>query len=205
MKVEQAFVGAVVADSLPFSLGGTANQASAMQADGIDCFVGYLGAMNPARLKYILDAGLAYMPVTFGGEYEDGPLDEIAQLKALGIPGGVSVWLDVEGLKAFKSDPIVLGKKIDGWCDAIAAAGWMPCGYFGNPQPFTSRELHVRKVVRYWKGQGRCVDRTNALAEPTNGWVMTQMFPSVTRGGVLVDANMVGQDYRGRVPTWCLA
>lgn len=204
MRTEQAFVGAVVADSLPFSIGGTAIQAQRLQSEGIDCFVGYLGAMNPTRLKYILDAGLAYMPVTFGGEYEDGPLDEIAQLKSLGIPSGTSVWLDMEGLKAFKTDPVVLAGMINAWADAVTKAGWMACLYVGVPQPFTSDELWKLKVVRYWKGQGSVRDRKNALAEPVGcGWTMTQMFPSVTRGGVLVDCNMVGQDFKKRTPTWC--
>lgn len=173
-----------------------------MRADGVDCFIGYLGAMSAARLSYILDAGMAFMPVTFGGEYEDGPLDEVAQLRALGIPSGVSTWLDVEGLKAFKTDPAKLAKSINDWCVPIVQGGWMPCGYFGNPQPFTSAQLHALQVVRYWKGQGRCVDKTNALAEPINGWVLDQKWPSVYRGGVLVDMNMVGQDYRGRLPKW---
>jgi len=201
MIVNQVHVGARGADSLPFSMGGTAEQARALKAAGYDFLVGYLGSMNPARLKYVLDAGLGFMPVTFAGEYEDGANDEIAQLRALGVPAGVSVWLDLEGMRAWKSDPKQLIAKIDAWADAVAAGGWMPCLYVGAPQPLTSAELHKLHVVRYWRGQGRCVDRTGALAEPTNGWCMTQMFPSVTRGGVLIDANIVGQDYRGRVPS----
>ena len=204
MRTEQAFVGAVVADSLPFSTGGSERQASGMQAEGVDCFVGYLGAMNQKRLAMILGAGMAFMPVTFGGEYEDGPLDEIAQLKALGIPPGASVWLDMEGLKAFKTNPAKLIGMIDAWAAAILAAGWMPCLYVGVPQPLTSDELWKLKVQRYWKGQGSVRDRNNALAEPSGcGWCMTQMFPSVTRGSVLIDANMVGQDFRKRTPAWC--
>lgn len=203
MKTELAAVGARGVDSLPFSEGGSLAQARALRAAGVDFFVGYLGAITPARLVAILAAGLAFMPVTFGGEYEDGPLDEIAQLKTLGIPTGTTVWLDMEGLKAFHSDPPTLIATINAWADGIAAAGWMPGLYVGAPQPLTSAELHALHVVRYWKGQGRCVDRSNALAEPTNGWCMTQMWPSVSwAGGILVDANIVGQDYRSRVPVW---
>jgi hypothetical protein len=177
-------------------------QAQGLRDSGYDFFVGYLGAMNPARLAMVLAAGMAFMPVTFGGEYEDGADDEVAQLKSLGIPAGVSVWLDLEGMKAFKDDPIRLIAKINAWADKIAAGGWMPCLYVGAPQPLTSAELHSLHVVRYWKGQGRCVDRTGHLAEPTNGWCMTQMWPSITVEGVLIDANMIGQDYRTRAPAW---
>lgn len=205
MKIQNATVGARGADSLPFSGGGTAAQAQGLKAAGYEFFVGYLGAMNAARLGFILDAGLAFMPVTFGGEYEDGADDEVAQLKALGIPAGCSVWLDMEGLKAFKTDPPKLTAMMNAWADRIAAAGWMPCLYVGCPQPLTSAELHGLHVVRYWKGQGRCVDRSNALAEPTSGWCCTQMFPSVSVAGFMIDANCIGQDYRARVPAWVVA
>lgn len=203
MKTEQARVGAIGFDSLPFSMGGTPANAKAWKARGADFFVGYLGQMNKARLDAVLDAGLAFMPVTLAGEYNDGADDEIAQLRALGLPAGCSVWLDVEGQKAFNTPPAELIAKINAWAEKIAAAGYMPCLYVGVPQPLTSDELWNLKVQRYWRGQGSVRDRTNALAEPTKcGWCMTQMYPSITVGGVLVDANIVGQDYRGRVPAW---
>lgn len=203
MKTEQARVGAIGFDSLPFSMGGTAANAKAWKVRGADFFVGYLGKMNKARLDAVLDAGLAFMPVTLAGEYNDGADDEIAQLRALCLPAGCSVWLDVEGQKAFATPPAELIAKIDTWATAIQAAGYMPCLYVGVPQPLTSDELWNLKVQRYWRGQGSVRDRTNALAEPTKcGWCMTQMYPSITVGGVLVDANIIGQDYKGRVPAW---
>ncbi len=207
MRIVSADVGSRGADSLPYSQGGTPAQAAGLRAAGFDWFAGYLGAMNTPRLEAILQAGLAYSPVTFGGEYEDGADDEITQLRALGIPmrfapdSGVTVWLDMEGLKAFKSDPIALAAKIDAWATKIQDAGYMPGLYVGVPQPFTSAELWTLKVRRYWKGMGSLRDRTNALAEPTScGWCCTQVYPSVVRGGVLIDANIVGQDFKGRVP-----
>src|SRR5688572_23711541 len=98
MKIVQAHVGARGVDSLPFSNTGTQDQANALRATGIDFVVGYLGAMNAARLSYVLNAGMGFMPVTFAGEYKDGAVDELNQLKALGIPAGATVWLDVEGV-----------------------------------------------------------------------------------------------------------
>lgn len=211
MKVEKANVGALVVDSLPFSLGGLPDQAKALRALGVRCLVGYLGAMNCARLQSVLHAGMAFMPVTFAGEYNDGANDEIAQLKALGIPPGASVWLDLEGMTAFKSDPVALAAKINAWADAIKAAGYMPCLYVGVPQPFTSSELYALRVVRYWHGQGSVRDRHGNLAEPfrswsqCRGWNMIQAAPSVTWAGVLVDANLVLGDYKGDVPSWVVA
>jgi len=208
MRTESAFVGAVVVDSLPFSQSGTAAQALALRQAGAHALAGYLGAMNPARLSFILAAGMAYVPVTFAGEYEDGPNDEIGQLKALGIPSGTSVFLDLEGMKAFKTDPAALIAKINAWADGVSAAGFVPSLYVGVPQPLTSEELWKLRVRGYWRGQGSIRDRSNALAEPGGcGWMMTQMFPSRNLGTppTWVDCNMIGADYKGRTPAWVVA
>lgn len=203
MRVAPAPVGAHVVDSLPFSQAGTLEQAKALRASGVDALVGYLGVINATRVGHLHAAGLAFMPVTLAGEYEDGPADEIGQLRALGIPPGASVWLDLEGMKAFKSNPAELIAKSNAWADPIAAASYMPCLYVGVPQPLTSDELYALRVKRYWRGQGSVRDRFNALAEPTRcGWCMTQMFPSYHRGGAWVDSNMIGQDYQARTPAW---
>ncbi len=198
-----AEIGAHVVDSLPFSQGGTPTQAAALRADGVRCVVGYLGVINPARLALLLAAGLAFMPVTLAARY-DGPA-AVAQCQALGLPPGVTVWLDLEGQSAFKTEPTELIARINAWADAIRAAGFMAGLYVGVPQPLTSAELWSLHVERYWHGQGSVRDRHDALAEPACGWCMTQMFPQHVRDGVLVDDDMIGQDYRGRVPSWAIA
>ncbi len=205
MIAKPAAIGASVVDSLPFSQAGTAAQAKALKASGVDAVAGYIGLFTKERLAAVLASGMAFLPVTLAGEYDDGAGDEIVQLKALSIPSGTTVFLDLEGLAAFKSDPVVLAGKINVWAQAILAAGYIPGLYVGVPQPFTSAELWALKVQRYWRGQGSIRDRNDALAEPTGGWCMTQVYPSYTRGGVWVDSNMVGQDYRMRVPTWVVA
>lgn len=203
MRTEKAFVGAVCLDSLPFSQSGTAAQAKAMRAAGADAIYGYLGVISPERVQFALAAGLAFMPVSLAGRF-DGPTT-VQQLKALNIPPGVTTCFDVEGLDAFHADPIAYAAKLNAGYDAVNAGGWTSGAYFGSPQPFTSAEMYALHCQHYWRGQGRIVDRHNALAEPTCGWQVYQMFPSVTRGGVLVDIDVVGQDYRGRVPNWMVA
>jgi hypothetical protein len=203
MKVVNVEVGSVVVDSLPFSQAGTPAQALGLLDRKVRCLVGYLGAINKDRIKFLHDCGIGYMPVTFAGEYKDGPADELAQLKALCIPEGTTVWLDLEGKVAWDTEPTSLIKMLEAWSKPIVAAGYIAGLYCGVPQPLTSSELwKLSGFTRYWKGQGRQVDRNGRLAEPEGcGWCMYQMFPSITMGGLLVDANMVGQDYRGRVPT----
>lgn len=201
--IKTAKTGSVVIDSLQFSQAGTQAQATALKASGVDAVAVYLGAVNAARVGFLLNVGLGVVPVTFGGEYADGSSDELAQLKALGLPLGIHVFLDVEGLKTFHTDPVALRNLIGAWAKPLKDAGWIPALYAGVPQPLTSDELWKLPVELYWKGQGRQVDRNNALAEPTGcGWAMTQMFPSVQRGGLLVDANMTGNDYKGRTVIW---
>jgi hypothetical protein len=192
-----ARIGARGTDSLS-AIG--AAQAIAIKQAGFDFCVRYLGSATAGEVQAILDAGLGFMPVTFA-EHFDGP-GAVLACKKLGIPSGVTVWLDVEGKEAWAADPAGLGAKIDAWAAAMVAAGYMPGLYVGAPQPFTSAELYVRGVTRYWHGQGRCVDRTGELAEPKCGWCMTQMWPSTEVGGVPVDVNIVGEDYFSRLPAW---
>lgn len=218
LVAKPAPVGALVVDSYPYSIGGKPEQVQALRELGVRCLVGYLGSMNVKRLDAVFDAGLAFMPVTKAGEYLDGAADEIAQLKALGIPAGASVWLDLEGRRASLVDiknPYEKEKAakaeaelINKWADDIRKAGYLPCLYVGVPQPFTSAELYSLRVYRYWHGQGSVRDRFGALAEPfrnygaCRGWNMVQAAPSVTWGGVLVDANLVLGDYKGETPVW---
>ncbi len=211
MKTQQASVGARGVDSLPFSQGGTAEQARALKCSGVDFFIGYLGAMTPARLALVLSAGLAFMPVTFASAYSNGAADEIAQLRALGIPAGTSVWLDLEGLAAWHAHPATVMAQLKSWADAINAAGWMACLYVGAPQPLTGPELYSLPFVRYWLGIGRCVDRNGDDAYPACGWCMRQDWHGQKSGmmwrdtGVFVDTNSVQCDHKGRLPAWVVA
>ena len=209
MRVENAFVGARGVDSLPFSQGGTEEQARALVARGVDFFVGYLGAINATRLGYVLDAGMAFMPVTFAGEVFDGADDELAQLTALGIPEGCTVWLDVEGAKTLTTPIAQLTQQIDDWAAKIANAGYIPGMYVAPPQPFSGPELAKLNVTRYWNSAGRVQDRNGKIwDEPEGiGFCMRQGYPQgfFRDTGVFVDPNIIWEDRRGRLPTWVVA
>lgn len=216
-------VGSRLVDSYPFSIGGTFAQARALAASGIDGFVGYLGSLNADRLRYVLEAGLGFMPVTKAGEFYDGPSDEVAQLKALAIPVGVTVWLDVEGEKVWehgRRSPAEVIALLATWANAIKAEGWVPGLYVGAPQPLTGPELYALPFTRYWLGIGRCIDRFGKDAYPAPelgkpggavGWCMRQDWHNKGMGmvwrdtGVFVDTNAVQCDHRGRVPTWLVS
>jgi len=204
MKTEKAFVGSRGIDSLPFSQNGTNAQASALKESGIDFFIGYLGVINTGRLQILLDNDIAFMPVTLAAKY-DGTVT-VAQCKVLGLPLGTTVWLDLEGQAAFNTPVTELISKINVWANAVKFGGYEPGIYVGSPQPLTSEELYALHVVRYWNALSRESDRNNKLAEPSCGWCMWQMNPSVVwkDTGVFVDVNMIGQDFKDRVPTWVI-
>ncbi len=206
MKSVNANVGARVCDSLPFSQSGTTAQAVALRAASVDAVAGYLGVINNVRLSYILAAGMAYVPVALAGEYNDGAADELAQLKLLGVPAGVTVWADMEGLVASQTPHAVILDRLNAWSFDITKAGYLAGLYVGVPQPLTSSELYqMPNFKRYWRGQGSIRDRAAHLAEPDCGWCMTQAYPSVAIGGCLVDFNQASEDYRGRLPTWAVS
>lgn len=210
MNVEKAFVGARLVDSEPFSRAGTAAQAKRLAETGIDGLIGYLGTINVARLRHLFDAGLAFMPVTYAGEYFDGPADELQHLKTLGIPAGATVWLDLEGKKSYNWPPHDLIAKIDTWAKALQSAGFIAGLYIGSPQPLTGDELARLAVTRYWCAPSRVLDRNGKSWDepPGLGFCLRQMWPQrnwpndTDPNRVWVDCNMVGEDRRGRLPTW---
>lgn len=191
-------VGARGVDSLPFSQGGTAAQAHALKAAGVDFVALYLGVASKAVNDACLAAGLSTFGVTIANRF-DGKA-AVAQMKALGMPVGTTAFLDVEGTSAYNTPAGDLIAKINSWANDVAAAGYIPGIYLGSPQPLTSEELTNLRVVRYWRAPARVVDRHGALAEPSPGWCMYQVWPSVTHAGVFVDFDFVSQDFKGRVP-----
>jgi hypothetical protein len=192
-------VGARIIDSWPLSHGGTPAQVAGLKKAGVDGVALYLGVASKVLVDACLAAGLLVMGVTLAARY-DGKA-AVRQAKAWGLPAGVTLFLDLEGKAAHETPPGEMIAKINTWANDVAAAGYVPGLYVGVPQPLTSSEIYQLRVYRYWQGQGSTRDRNNALAEPSCGWCMTQMWPSQTAAGVLLDWNMVGQDYKTRVPT----
>lgn len=190
-----ANVGARGTDSV--TLISTAAQAQSLKAAGVDFCLQYLGSVTSAIIDVILAAGLAFMPVTYADKF-DGPTT-VNELKALNLPAGCTVWLDVESVTM---DPTALKTAINNWATAVQAAGFVAGIYVGSGCPLTSAELYQLKVTRYWKAASRILDRNGQLAEPGCGWCMFQGYPSETVGTVWSDYDFVWQDYRGRLPSW---
>lgn len=216
MQVVKAFPGARGFDSLGFSQVGKADQANEMAKD-FEFYVGYLGAMNAARLGYILDAGMGFMPVTFGGGYKK-PAVSLIQMNALSMPAGVTVWADMEGLDVWNTPWAQVASEVEAWAAAMNGAGYEAGLYVGAPQPGTGKQLYSLKgITKYWLGQGRCIGKDGLDAYPDCGWCMRQDWhnnPNAAQGvkggmlwkqtGVLIDTNSIQADHKGRLPNWVI-
>jgi hypothetical protein len=194
MRAVTAAVGSRGIDAL--TLVNTPAVAAGLKKSGVD-FVGqYLGRVTPASVACLLEAGLAFTPITYADIFD--PNDGLEVLKLLGAPSGCTVWLDVESVTTLTVAE--LQQKINAWASALAGAGYQPGVYVGCLSLLTSAELYALKVVRYWKSQSCVRARFNNLVEPTCGWCMYQLYPSVSWAGVWSDVNFVQQDHKGRLP-----
>jgi hypothetical protein len=163
----------------------------------------YLANLTRGELADITAQDLAVLPVTFADHFS-GP-ETVQQAKALGVPAGVVLWLDVEGLSATMAIADLIAK-LNAWADAVLAAGWVPGLYVADRCLLTSAELYALRVVRYWKGAARIVDRFGMLAEPACGWCLWQFVPANDAfGGTRVDYDASAQDYKGRAPVAIVA
>lgn len=185
-------------------------------ANGGEFFVGYLGVINEYRLSHILDAGLAFMPVTLGGASYDGAV-AVAQCQALKIPPGVTVWRDFEGYRKSPKEAIADLRR---WALPVRAAGYEAGLYVAPPQPLSGPELYSLPFTSYWTSAGRVQSVDGRIwDEPyPAGWAMRQLWhnnPSmggqwwpqepvgvVTFASVWVDVNYIHYDRKGRLPTW---
>jgi hypothetical protein len=175
-------------------------QAKALYDAGFRYVARYVVGLSKTELADILRAGLAVSFISYADSFD--PSDEIAALQRLGIPKGVVVWFDVEGVN---DDPVTLKKRINTWANAVKAAGYIPGLYVGAGALLTSAELFSLAVVRYFHGCSRVVDRTGEEAGPSCGWCCYQCACQVERAGVMVDVSFVYQDYKGRAVPMVMA
>ncbi len=185
-------------------------QGQRMYASGMRFAMRYLGTTTPTEVDMLHSAGLAVMPVTYSRKpgwvpsASLGHADAIvalAHLKALGIPRGVTVFLDLEGPGGHAQDVV---DWVNAWAADMKTAGYDPGLYVGYGTLLTSHELMALGVDRYWHSISRVTDSSGALAEPGCGWCVYQLQPSRMWEGVWIDVDVIQADYQGRLPTWCV-
>lgn len=112
-----------------------------------------------------------------------------AYCEHIGLPKGVSVWLDLEEVAG--------GSDANGYCrawfTAVKAAGYEPGIYVGyNPQ-MSDEALHLLPFEAYW----RAYNSDSTI--PVRGWQIRQE-PQKTLNGIAFDPDVISADALGNLP-----
>jgi hypothetical protein len=170
----------------------------------------YLSDLRPAEVQTITSSGLILYFVNHSRlpgwipSAADGALDakrDLADLKRLGIPAGVHVFFDLEGVGGGAGSVSNLSAHLDAYASAITAAGYTPAVYVGAESLLTSAQLYDLGFFLYWHGASHVVDVTEAEAGPKCGWSVYQgSIVDVKIFGVEIDWDFVSGDFHGRLP-----
>lgn len=120
--------------------------------------------------------------------------------KTLGVPSGVTVWLDLEGVSTLVADTTII-RYCNYWHDRVAAAGYQPGIYVGWHAGLTADQLYRRlKFARYWGAFNLNRDQEPAV----RGICMKQREPTSTERTAVsfaIDGNTIKPDKKGDLPT----
>lgn len=153
---------------------------------------GYIEKITVEELADQLAAGVAFSPVTLALDFNAAY--HIIRLRALGIPQGVTVWLDVEGVNL--DAPSIIGK-INTWAAAVNGAGFEAGLYIGAGMPLTDDQLYALPLIkRYWHSVSRVPD------PKVRGCCVRQIRPNdVQPTGLDIDVDIAEPDYEGDLHT----
>lgn len=109
--------------------------------------------------------------------------------KGVGIPGGVTVWCDLEGVhSADSSDTIAY---VNAWASAVSAAGYVPGLYVGPNCGLSGAQLYSDlTMAHYWKAA------SDVPLVETRGYQMVQGL-SFTTQGISIDPDIACYDGKG--------
>ena len=198
--------------SRPYSIGVdtiatlTTTNVTALKAAGYIFAVRYLGGLTVSEVYDILAGGMALMPVTYsrGGGWTPSAMlgvsdgnSTVASLHALGLPKGITVWCDLEGMGGVAADTIAYA---NAWAVAVKAAGYIPGAYIGAGIPLNSSEIYKLVVSAYWHSCSQVPD------VDTCGYMMIQLYPpNAIICGVEVDIDVIESDHKNRLPIWAVS
>lgn len=190
----------------------TATTAKALSDAGFTFAVRYLSRkatpsskdLTAEELEIILDAGLAVMAVqhvapsgwtpseALGVEYGG---NAAMHARAIALPDGASVWLDLEGIAAGTSADATIAY-CNAWFKEVESAGYTTGVYVGANSILSADELYLRlKTKHYWKSG------SNVPAIPHRGYCMVQHIIAGDQvGGVEIDRNVTFVDAFGSSP-----
>lgn len=213
----QGIVASASAGSIGFDTDTAlpSDTASLFADDGFVFCVRYLSLSTPqddGDLSYleataILDAGLALMPVQHVLEPGWMPTASLGDLQGaaaaanareVGFPGGVNVWLDLEGVGIDASSDDVIAY-CNAWFDQVTAAGYLPGLYVGASCGLTGDQLFWDLTCKsYWQSGSDVPDVDQ------RGYQMVQRITSAPDivNGIAIDRDLTLVDDLGGSPTW---
>ncbi len=162
------------------------------------------GDLTPGEAQDILNGGLALMPVQhvpdsgwqptaqLGSEYG---ANAAAQAQAIGVPPGVNLWLDLEGVSAGATAQDVIGY-CSNWFNAVASVNYLPGLYVGANCGLSGRQLYDLPFQHYWESE------SEVPAIPDRGYQMVQTPQAGTVNGLSIDVDTTMVDQLGGVPQW---
>lgn len=184
--------------------------AAALKQTGFGFAVRYLtrtvpaapGDLSASELTTILNAGLAAMAVqhcpvagwaptaALGTNYGSAA---VANAIAAGLPQGVSLWLDLEGVAPYATAADTIAY-VNAWAAAVSGH-YLPGLYVGANQPLSGDDLYWRlRVASYWKSA------STVPAIPYRGYQMVQALAPSPVDGISLDRNVIMADSFGDVP-----
>jgi hypothetical protein len=182
----------------------SAQTARAMNQSGFQFCIRYLSRLSPqgrgdlsnTEAKGILDGGLALMAVqhvskpgwvpnaTLGRQYGQGA---VANAQSVGLPTGLNVWLDLEGINPSVSHDDVI-QYCNTWFDEVAGAGYETGVYVGYRCILSPDELFWRlKTTHYWRSGSQVPDI------PQRGYQLVQHIgagPDIVNGVEIASEEM---------------
>jgi hypothetical protein len=160
--------------------------------------------LSAAEAEIILQSGLALMAVQHVRKAGWQPTGELGQqdgqaagqnAAAVGFPGGVSIWCDLEGVLAGTDAQDVIDY-CNSWFTAVSGAGYIPGIYVGDSCILNEQQLFSLAFQHYWRSQ------SNVPNVKSRGYQMIQLFPSVTKNGIGIDFDVTQNDYKNGQAQW---
>ncbi len=121
---------------------------------------------------------------------------------AAGLPAGVSVWLDLEGVAQSAAAQDVIGY-CNAWYDEVSAVGFSPGVYIGAKPGLTADQLYWDlRMKSYWRGGSS--EASGVPSDiPHRGYQMSQRITGTGRNEF--DSDVVKTDNFGSAVQWCVS
>jgi glycoside hydrolase-like protein len=166
----------------------SANEARSLLAAGIGLmlvqYVESETAWNPTRAKGTRNGGIA-----------------AAEAEKLGVPWGVTIWCDLEGVASATASQRVIDY-CNAWHSAVSGAGYVPGVYVGYHAGLTATQLYrALRFTHYWGAYNLNTDRYPAVRSLQMKQSQPRPQDVVPRARISFQVDKVVADALGGLPT----